>query len=165
MKRRASRAPGFTIVELLIVIVVIAILAAITIVAYTGIQERADETVVQNDISQLSRKMEIWKLDNSDQYPTIGQLVSVGITISKGSYLQTGRNNFYYCRSADGQAYSFGIVSKAGQGYFLTTGNVLTQGSGSTYQEQTCGQVGEPTTSGTAGYAGSNGTWAGWVKG
>ena len=36
MKRR-----GFTIVELLIVIVVIAILAAITIVAYNGIQQRA----------------------------------------------------------------------------------------------------------------------------
>ncbi len=35
------RREGFTIVELLIVIVVIAILAAITIVAYTGIQERA----------------------------------------------------------------------------------------------------------------------------
>ena len=33
--------PGFTIVELLIVIVVIAILAAITIVAYNGIQQRA----------------------------------------------------------------------------------------------------------------------------
>ena len=32
---------GFTIVELLIVIVVIAILAAITVVAYNGIQERA----------------------------------------------------------------------------------------------------------------------------
>lgn len=31
---------GFTIVELLIVVVVIAILAAITVVAYTGIQNR-----------------------------------------------------------------------------------------------------------------------------
>jgi prepilin-type N-terminal cleavage/methylation domain-containing protein len=35
---------GFTIVELLIVIVVIAILAAISVVAYTGITERADTT-------------------------------------------------------------------------------------------------------------------------
>ncbi|MCB8045019.1 prepilin-type N-terminal cleavage/methylation domain-containing protein [Microbacterium oxydans] len=32
---------GFTIVELMIVVVVIAILAAITIVAYNGIQKRA----------------------------------------------------------------------------------------------------------------------------
>ncbi len=36
---------GFTIVELLIVIVVIAILAAISVVAYTGIQQRASNTV------------------------------------------------------------------------------------------------------------------------
>lgn len=35
---------GFTIVELLIVIVVIAVLAAITVVAYNGIQQRADNT-------------------------------------------------------------------------------------------------------------------------
>lgn len=38
------RSRGFTIVELLIVIVVIAILAAISIVAYNGIQQRASNT-------------------------------------------------------------------------------------------------------------------------
>jgi prepilin-type N-terminal cleavage/methylation domain-containing protein len=40
---------GFTIVELLIVIVVIAILAAISIVAYTGIQNRANDAALQSD--------------------------------------------------------------------------------------------------------------------
>jgi prepilin-type N-terminal cleavage/methylation domain-containing protein len=42
---------GFTIVELLIVVVVIAILAAITIVSYNGIQQRAQES---SRISMLS---------------------------------------------------------------------------------------------------------------
>lgn len=41
MSDTQSRQRGFTIVELLIVIVVIGILAAITIVAYNGIQQRA----------------------------------------------------------------------------------------------------------------------------
>lgn len=40
-QKKRARARGFTIVELLIVIIVIAILAAIVIVAYTGVQERA----------------------------------------------------------------------------------------------------------------------------
>lgn len=51
---------GFTIVELLIVIVVIAILAAITIVAYNGIQQRAKNSSYQDAASQLQTKVEAW---------------------------------------------------------------------------------------------------------
>jgi prepilin-type N-terminal cleavage/methylation domain-containing protein len=51
---------GFTIVELLIVIVVIAILAAITIVAYTGIQKRATATSSKESARQLKNKIESW---------------------------------------------------------------------------------------------------------
>ena len=44
---------GFTIVELLIVIVVIAILAAISIVAYNGIQSRANNTKIVSVTNSL----------------------------------------------------------------------------------------------------------------
>ena len=49
---------GFTIVELLIVIVIIAILAAITIVAYNGIQNRAKTSAGQSAANSLVKKFE-----------------------------------------------------------------------------------------------------------
>ena len=59
---------GFTIVELLIVIVVIAILAAITIVAYNGIQNRAKTTSAQSAAVNAEKKAEAYNAENNS-YP------------------------------------------------------------------------------------------------
>lgn len=67
---------GFTIVELLIVIVVIAILAAITVVAYNGVQNRAKNTSVQSDIKQVQRLVESYNALNGS-YPSTGGLSQV----------------------------------------------------------------------------------------
>ncbi len=50
-----KKGAGFTIVELLIVIVIIGILAAITVVAYNGIQQRANNSARISAISQLMK--------------------------------------------------------------------------------------------------------------
>lgn len=67
--QRHSRTKGFTLVELLIVIVVIAILAAISVVAYNGIQERARDAQRNQDIKTIAKALEMYYLDQG-RYPT-----------------------------------------------------------------------------------------------
>ena len=60
---------GFTIVELLIVIVIIGILAAITIVAYNGIQNRGKTASAQSLANAVMKKAEAYNTIQS-AYPT-----------------------------------------------------------------------------------------------
>lgn len=59
---------GFTIVELLIVIVVIGILAAITIVAFTGVQARARDAERASEAQSIYKAIEMYRADNG-AYP------------------------------------------------------------------------------------------------
>ena len=71
---------GFTIVELLIVIVVIAILAAISIAAYTNIQQRAKNTAIINAASQSLKMIQAYIAANGT-YPLKGNAC---ITVESG---------------------------------------------------------------------------------
>ncbi len=75
-----SRKSGFTIVELLIVIVVIAILAAITIVAYNGIRDRADNTAIIDAAAKSKRVIEAY-IVSAQQYPWTVESEYVCITV------------------------------------------------------------------------------------
>lgn len=68
MKSNISQ-KGFTIVELLIVIVVIGILAAIVIVAFNGVQARANLTSAKSAAATIQKKAEAYNSINS-AYPT-----------------------------------------------------------------------------------------------
>ena len=54
---------GFTIVELLVVIVVIAILAAITIIAYNGIKQRATVASLSSDLENAAKRLKLDQVD------------------------------------------------------------------------------------------------------
>lgn len=79
---------GFTIVELFIVVVVIAILAAISIVAYRGIQERADASSAQSLATQAATKVKLYFVEH-ESYPD--SLAAAGIADTQG--LQYSFNN------------------------------------------------------------------------
>jgi len=74
-----AKQKGFTIVELLIVIVVIAILAVITVVAYNGIQTRARDTERQADINSVGKKLTEFRIING-YYPRYDDMVDNNMT-------------------------------------------------------------------------------------
>lgn len=68
-----KRDQGFTIVELLIVIVVIGILAALVLNSFSGVQARARDTERRTDINAIATQLEVYYNDGGG-YPTVANL-------------------------------------------------------------------------------------------
>lgn len=77
-----KRQEGFTIVELLIVIVVIGILAAIVITTYSGIQAKARNAKRQTDLNSVQTNLEAFYSTNG-YYPSFADLNNA--TVVSGS--------------------------------------------------------------------------------
>lgn len=164
---------GFTIVELLIVIVVIAILAAVSIIAYGGIQNRANDAAIQNDLRNLGQKVKAYMVDNTEP-PTADQAGLEGIAkVTKGSYDSSiaFSTSLLYCRTAT----KFGFVarSKSGQSFVMDNGTLRkidTWGGGN--DDLACASntnIGLVFGSSTPGYGYTNlyrnAIWQSWVSG
>lgn len=100
---------GFTIVELLIVIVVIAILATITIVAYNGVSQSARASALQASVSQGATKLETYKVANNDTYPP--DLATVGLTAPSGTTYNYNVSGSTYCLSATSSGTSYHVTN------------------------------------------------------
>jgi prepilin-type N-terminal cleavage/methylation domain-containing protein len=87
MKTPYAKQPAFTIVELLIVIVVIGILATISIIAYTGIQQSARKAKINADLTQLEKAIIVAR-NNTGK--TFGEITGVYYTLAACMSLAAG---------------------------------------------------------------------------
>lgn len=166
MKSAYVNKRGFTIVELLIVIVVVAILAAISITAYINVTNRTHDSAVLSDASLITKNLELYKVENG-KYPQEASEFPENLRITKASYA-TNVNNVLYCLNKGTDQYNLALVSKSGKGYWITSGQTTVVTGGVVSETGAiCGEVGTNWTNNSSttaihGYSAATGLWWQW---
>jgi len=108
---------AFTIVELLVVITVMGILVSVALISYVGVSAKAKTTMVESDLKNTSRQIDLYQVENS-QYPTTTSVLNddKGLTLSPSdtllSYTFDNAAN-YYCLTMESGAVVTSIKNSA----------------------------------------------------
>ena len=84
---RKKNEEGFTIAELLIVIVVLGILAAIAIPSFTGLQKRARRAELESNGRAIVLALEMYKIEEGKYPDTVDQIDDLTGSLSLQNYL------------------------------------------------------------------------------
>ena len=76
MKTRKTNASGLTLIELMIVVSILAILAAITLPRFSNATDNAKSGSVATQINTIKKSLLLYKTDHNDTYPTTAQLIT-----------------------------------------------------------------------------------------
>jgi len=78
-RMRRNRSAGFTLVEIMVVVVILSILAAIVVPKIMDRPDQAREAKVRQDIRALSAALDLYRLDNY-RYPTTDESLDALVT-------------------------------------------------------------------------------------
>ena len=123
---------AFTIVELLVVIVVIGILAAITIVSYTGISQRAVVTSLQSDLTNASQQLKLYQtLYGSFPTAMVGNCPTAPTVDNAYCIKASAGNSFTYQSNIGSSTQIFSLIGKNSNGntYRITNDSQPVAGS------------------------------------
>mgnify|MGYP000980317824 CR=1 FL=1 len=72
MKTNRARVTGFTLIEVMVVVVILGILASLVVVSVAGNTDKARVTAARSDLSAIAQALDLFKLDNFN-YPSTDQ--------------------------------------------------------------------------------------------
>lgn len=96
---------GFTVVEVLVVIVVIGILTAIVLVTYNGIQDRARLNVAQVDMRSVGQAAEVFRVQNKRSPVSAADFSEVLKNANVYSSTRTTDKSYAICADTNGYAF------------------------------------------------------------
>ncbi len=109
---------GFTIVELLIVIVIIGILATIGFVAFSGAQNKANKSKAESTVSQVKSKLGEYYATNNT-YPADKAAVTTFLNSDDGG------NNSALATTFGNAGYTYACATSCDSGFTLTAADTL----------------------------------------
>ena len=118
---RAAR--GFTLIEIMVVVVIIGLLAAVILPNVFGNVERAQVSKAKADIQAIEMALTMFKLDNF-KYPTTDQGIQALSQRPNDPTIRNWRENGYIKRVSNdpwGNPYQYALPGSAGKPYDLVS--------------------------------------------
>jgi type IV pilus assembly protein PilA len=131
-QRMTQEESGFTLVELLVVMLILGILAAIAIPAFLNQREKANDADAKADVNTAQQAMETYQTDNAGSYvgATVAGLQGIEPALQNATLAVTGNggagaptaNAYRVTVTADSTGHTFSVNNNAGALTYPCTG-------------------------------------------